>query len=127
MKDLLLISFSLSITDDFFVLESLIISCFLFNNIKRNTVKALIDTEATEYAFINEITVHIICENFEISSVSLSKLKLIKDFDKHLVKWLITHAIYSDLTVQDHSKLTTSMLITLLRQHSVILKKSWIN
>ena len=73
-------------TADFFTSESLITSYTLFNNIKRNTVKALIDTDATEYAFIDETTVHIICENLEISSVSLSKLKLIKGFDKHLTK-----------------------------------------
>ena len=127
MRDLLLISSSSSLIDDLFVSESLITPCTLFNNNKRNTVKALVDTGATEYAFIDEITAHIICENLEISPIPLLKLKSVKGFNEHLAKRLITHAIYSDLTVQDHSELTALMLITSLRQHSVILEKPWLN
>ena len=123
MKGSLLISSSLSIADDSFASETLITSCILFNDNKRNAIKALVDTDATEYAFIDEMTAHIICENLEISPIPLLKLKLVKGFDGHLVKQLITHAIYSGLTVQDHSELTASMLITLLRQHPIILGK----
>ena len=86
MKDLLLISFSLNMTDDLFTSESLVTTYILFNDSKRNAIKAFIDTDATKYAFIDEITVHIIYENFEISSISFLKLKLIKDFDEHLIK-----------------------------------------
>ena len=86
-------------TNDSFISESLITPCILFNDNKRNAIKAFIDTDATEYAFIDETTVHIICKNLEINLISLSKLKLIKDFDKHLTKQSITHVIYSDLTV----------------------------
>ena len=117
----------LTLTDDSFVSESLITPCTLFSNNKRNTVKALVNTNATEYAFIDEITAHIICENLEISLISLLKPKPVKGFNEHLAKWLITHAIYSDLTVQDYSELTASMLITSLRQHLIILEKPWLN
>ena len=127
MRDLLLISSSSSLTDDSFASEPLVTPCTLFNNNKRNTVKALIDTDATEYAFINEITAHIICKNLEISLISLLKPKSVKSFDEYLAKRSITHVIYPDLTVQDHSELTASMLITPLRQHSVILEKPWLN
>ena len=100
--------------DDSFASEPLITSCILFNDNKRNAIKALVDTDATEYAFIDEMTAHIICENLEISPIPLSKSKPVKGFDGHLAKQLITHAIYSGLTVQDHFKLTALMLITLL-------------
>ena len=99
VRDSLLISSSSDLTDNSFASESLITPCTLFNNNKRNTVKALINTDATEYAFIDEITAHIICENLEISLISLLKLKSVKGFDEHLAKWPITHAIYSDLMV----------------------------
>ena len=86
-------------TDDSFISESLVTLYILFNDNKRNTIKAFIDTDIIEYVFIDEITVHIICESFRISFISLLKLKLIKDFNKYLIKQLITHVIYSDLTV----------------------------
>ena len=86
IEDSLLISSSLNMTDNSFTSESLIISYVLFNNIKRNTVKAFVNTKVTEYTFINKTTAYIICENLEISFISFSKLKLIKDFNKHLIK-----------------------------------------
>ena len=122
-----MISSSSSLADDLFASESLITPCTLFNNNKRNTVKALVDTDATEYAFINETTAHIICENLEISPIPLLKPKPVKGFDEHLAKRLITHAIYPGLTVQDHSELTAPMLITPLGQHLIILEKPWLN
>ena len=118
-----MISSSSSLADDSFASEPLVTPCTLFNNNKRNTVKALVDTGATEYAFIDETTAHIICENLGISPIPLLKPKPVKGFDEHLAKRPITHAIYLDLTVQDHSELTALMLITSLRQHSVILEK----
>ena len=118
-----MISSSLSLADDSFASEPLVTPYTLFNNNKRNTVKALVDTGATGYAFINETTAHIICENLEISLIPLSKPKPVKGFDEHLAKRPITHAIYPGLTVQDHSELTAPMLITPLRQHPVILGK----
>ena len=123
-----MISSSSSLTDDSFAPEPLVTPCTLFNNNKRNTVKALVDTGATEYAFIDEMTAHIICENLKISLIPLSKPKPVKGFnDEHLAKRLITHAIYPGLTVQDHSELTAPMLITPLGQHFIILGKPWLN
>ena len=113
--------------DDPFASEPLVISCTLFSNNKRNSVKALIDTDATGYAFIDETTAHIMCENLGINPIPLSKPKPIKGFDGHLAKQPITHAIYPGLTVQDHSELTAPMLITPLGQHPVILGKPWLN
>jgi len=53
-----------------------------------------------------------ICDQLQIESLSLIKLKSIRKFDDHYAKKLITHAIYLNLTVQDHMKRFVSMLIT---------------
>ncbi len=63
----------------------------------------------------------------QIKSLTLIKAKSIREFDDHYAKKLITHVIYSNLTVQDHMIDTTSMLITRLNQHQMILKKTWMN
>ncbi len=63
----------------------------------------------------------------QIESLSLIKLKSIREFDDHYAKKLITHAIYLNLTVQDHMKRFASMLITQLNQHQMILEKTWMN
>ncbi len=63
----------------------------------------------------------------KIESLSLIKLKSIREFNDHYAKKLITHAIYSNLTVQDHMKHFVFMLITWLDQHQMILEKTWMN
>jgi len=65
-----------------------------------------------------------VCDHLQIESLSLTKLKSIRRFDDHYAKKLITHAIYSNLTVQDHMIDTASMLITRLNQHQMILEKT---
>ncbi|SLM39138.1 hypothetical protein LPUS_09608 [Lasallia pustulata] len=113
--------------DDPFAPEPLTTPCILFNNSKRNAIKALVNTGATGYAFINKTTAHIICKNLGISPIPLSRPKPVKGFDGHLAKLPITHAIYPGLTVQDHSELTAPMLITPLGQHPINLRKPWLN
>ncbi len=63
----------------------------------------------------------------QIESLTLIKAKSIQEFNDHYVKKLITHVIYSNLTVQDHMIDTASMLITQLNQHQMILEKTWMN
>jgi len=63
----------------------------------------------------------------QIKSLTLIKAKSIREFDDHYAKKLITHVIYSNLTVQDHTIDTASMLITRLDQHQMILEKTWMN
>ena len=86
MEGPLLISSSSSMADDPFAPEPLVTPYTLFNNTKRNTIKALIDTDATGYAFIDETTTHIICENLGINPIPLLRPKPIKGFDEHLAK-----------------------------------------
>ncbi len=126
MKDVL-ISLTISSSNDLFASKSLTTECVLSSNEINYLLKSLIDTEAVDYSFIDELIAQNVCDHLQIKSLSLIKLKSIKEFDDHYAKKLITHAIYSNLTVQDHMKHFTSMLITRLSQHQIILEKTWMN
>jgi len=111
MKDVL-ISSTTSMSDDFFASESLTIECVLSSNEISYSLKLLIDIEAADYSFINEVITQIVCDQLQIKSLTLIKVKLIREFNDHYVKKLITHVIYLNLTVQDHTIDTAFMLIT---------------
>jgi len=117
----------MSMSDDSFASESLTIECVLSSNEISYSLKSLIDIEAADYSFINEVIAHIVCDQLQIKSLTLIKAKSIREFDDHYAKKLITHVIYSNLTVQDHMIDTASILITQLDQHQIILEKTWMN
>ncbi len=123
MKDVL-ISSTTSSLNDFFASKSLTIECVLSSNEINYSLKSLINTEAADYSFIDELIAQNVCDHLQIESLSLIKLKSIRKFDDHYVKKLITYAIYSNLTVQDHMKRFVFMLITQLNQHQMILEKT---
>jgi len=126
MKDVL-ISSTISSSNNLFVLKSLTTECVLSSNEISYSLKSLIDTEAADYSFIDELIAQNVCDHLQIKSLSLIKLKSIRRFNDHYAKKLITHAIYLNLTVQDHMKRFVSMLITRLDQHQMILEKTWMN
>ncbi len=126
MKDVL-ISSTMSMSDDSFASESLTIEYVLSSNEISYSLKSLIDIEAADYSFIDEVIAQIVCDQLQIESLTLIKAKSIREFDDHYVKNLITHVIYLNLTVQDHTIDTASMLITWLNQHQMILEKTWMN
>jgi len=111
MKDVL-ISSTTSSLDDLFVLKSLTTECVLSSDEISYSLKSLIDTEAADYSFIDELIAQNVCDHLKIKSLSLIKLKSIRKFDDHYAKKLITYAIYSNLTVQDYMKRFIFMLIT---------------
>ncbi len=114
-------------SDDSFASESLITECILSSNEISYSLKLLIDIEAADYSFIDEVIAQIVCDQLQIELLTLIKAKSIREFDDHYAKKLITHAIYLNLTVQDHTIDTASMLITRLDQHQIILEKTWMN
>ncbi len=126
MKDVL-ISSTMSSLNDLFVSKSLTIECVLFSNEISYSLKSLIDIEAADYSFIDELIMLNVCNHLQIESLFLIKLKSIRKFNDHYAKKLITHAIYSNLTVQDHIKHFIFMLIAWLNQHQMILEKTWMN
>ncbi len=117
----------MSMSNDSFASESLTIECVLSNNEISYSLKSLINIEAADYSFIDEVIAQIVCDQLQIESLTLIKAKSIQEFDDHYAKKLITHAIYLNLTVQDHMIDTASMLITRLSQHQMILEKTWMN
>ncbi len=86
-------------SDDSFTSEPLITECVLFSNEISYSLKSLINIEAADYSFINEVIAQIIYDQLQIKFLTLIRAKLIKEFDGHYVKKLITHVIYSNLTV----------------------------
>jgi len=123
MKDVL-ISSTMSMSDDFFASESLTTECILSSNEISYSLKSLIDIEAADYSFIDEVIAQIVCDQLQIKFLTLIKAKLIREFNDHYAKKLITHVIYLNLTVQNHTIEITSMLITQLDQHQMILEKT---
>ena len=83
----------------------------MFSLIDFDTLVTLIDIEATDYSFIDELIVQNVYDYLQIESLSLIKLKSIRKFDDHYAKKLITHAIYLNLTVQNHTINTAFILI----------------
>ncbi len=126
MKDVL-ISSMMSMSDDSFASESLTTECVLSSNEISYSLKSLIDIEAADYSFIDEVIAQFVCDQLQIKSLTLIKVKSIREFNDHYAKKLITHAIYLNLTVQDHTIDTAFMLITQLNQHQMILEKIWMN
>jgi len=123
MKEML-ISSTMSMSDDSFASESLTTECVLSSNEISYSLKSLINIEAADYSFIDEVTAQIVCNQLQIKLLTLIKAKSIQEFNDHYAKKLITHVIYLNLTVQDYTIDTAFMLITRLDQHQMILEKT---
>ena len=106
--------------------NSLVIQCTLVFDKYEHNVQTLVNTDVTEFAFIDEKIAQLICEKLQINLVILSWLKHVNEFDDRLTKFII-HVIYSTLIVQNHSELSILMFITKIDSHSLILDKSWMN
>ncbi len=126
MKDVL-ISSTTSMSNDSFTSESLTIEYVLSSNEISYSLKSLIDIKAADYSFIDEVIAQIVCDQLQIKSLTLIKAKSIQEFNDYYAKKLITHVIYLNLTIQDHTVNIASMLITQLEQHQMILGKTWMN
>jgi len=123
MKDVL-ISLMMSISDDSFASESLTTECILSSNKISYSLKSLIDIKAADYSFIDEVIAQIVYDQLQIEFLTLIKAKSIREFNNYYAKKLITHVIYLNLTVQNHTIEIASMLITQLNQHRMILEKT---
>ena len=104
----------------------LVFKVTLSNGQIEHVVKALGDTGASGYSFIDEKTAHLVCEELGITPVPLSKPKHLVCFDGRMAK-PVTHAIYPTLTIKNHSELTCPMFITSIGSHPLILGKPWMN
>jgi len=76
MKDVL-ISSIMNMLNDFFTFESLTIKYVLSSNEINYSLKSLIDTEAVDYSFINEVIAQIVYDHLQIEFLTLIKAKSI--------------------------------------------------
>ena len=111
---------------DPFTKRPLVTTCTLSFNDNRHRLETLIDTGATDYAFIDREIAQLVCNMLSMKPVPLLKPKPLTGFDgRHAPP--ITHAIYPKLTIELHSELTAPLLITDLGNHPIILGKPWMN
>ncbi len=91
------------------------------------SLRSLIDSNSIVYTIIHFNLVNKVCKKLKIQFISLTKEKLIRDYDEKIFKKTITHKILLNLIIKSHKKLTVSMLIVDINHHEVILSKLWMN
>jgi len=107
--------------------KSFLIDVFLNSQNWSFSLCSLIDSDSVAHTLIHANLVNEVCEKLEIQSISLTKEKLIRNYDEKISKKIITHKILLNLIIESHKKLTVSMLITDIDHHEVILSKLWMN
>ena len=112
---------ALILSKDLFNERTFEIVCKLKNNDELKTFD-LLNIDNTKHVFIDKKFAQEICEKLQITSQQLLKFKFIRKFDDRS-EIIITHVIYSIMTVNKHRKNLISLLITKLRNHKLILKK----
>ncbi len=112
--------------ENYFV-KSFLINASLISQSNSFSFRSLTDSDFVVYTLIHDKLVDKVCQKLEIQSILLAKEKLIREYDKTLVRKTITHKILLNLTIESHKKLTMSMLIADIEHHEAILSKLWMN
>ena len=86
-------------------------------------ITALLNIDSSEHAFIDKEFARKVCNKLNILFQELIKVKFIRKYDKK-TDIVILHVIYFILTVNDHRKNLTFLLIIKLKNHKLILKRS---
>ncbi len=107
--------------------KSFLINAFLISQKQSFSLHSLIDSDSVVYMIIHFNLVNKVCKKLRIQSISLTKEKLIKDYDEKIFKKIITYKILLNLIIKSHKKLIVSMLIADIDHHEVILNKLWMN
>ncbi len=107
--------------------KSFLIDAHLISQNRSFSLRLLIDSDSVVYTIIHSNLVNKVCEKLKIQSISLTKEKLIRDYDEKISKKIITHKILLNLIIESHKELTVSMLIVDIDHHEVILSKLWMN
>lgn len=98
------------ISEDLFCENSLIIQ---YISSKKNKAIILVDTFAIRFAFIDKNFIEFICKKLQIQPQCPTKSKPIYGLDGRAF-WLVVHAIYYTLSVQNYIEGPTFLLITRL-------------
>jgi len=104
-----------------------LINVYLISQNQSFSLHSLIDSDSIIYMIVHFNLVDKVCKKLEIQSISLTKEKLIRDYDEKIFKKIITHKILFNLIIESYKKLTVSMLIADINHHEVILSKLWMN
>ncbi len=112
--------------ENYFEKLFLIDAHLIFQNQSFN-LYSLINSDSVIYMIIHFNLVNKVCKKLKIQSISLTKKKLIRDYDEKIFKKTITQKILFNLIIKSHKKLTVSMLIADIDHHEVILSKLWMN
>jgi len=107
--------------------KSFLIDVHLISQNWSFSLRSLIDSDSIIYMIVHSNLVDKLCKKLEIQSISLTKEKLIRDYDEKISKKIITHKILFNLIIESYKKLTVSMLIADIDHHEVILSKLWMN
>jgi len=108
--------------ENYFEKSFLIDVHLIFQNQSFN-LRSLINSDSIIYMIIHFNLVNKVCKKLKIQFISLTKEKLIKDYDKKIFKKIIIHKILFNLIIESHKKLTVSMLIVDINYYEVILSK----
>jgi len=100
-----------------------LIDVFLNSQNRSFSLHSLINSDSVAHMLIHVNLVNRVCKKLEIQFISLTKEKLIRDYDEKISKKIITHKILFNLIIESHKKLTVSMLIADIDHHEVILDK----
>ena len=107
---------------------SLIIIIILLLQYRISLYATLVNSNYSNiYTIISEIIVSRLYKILQLKSISLLKLKLLREYNNKLIKKSITYYLLLNLSVSDYKKRTYSILITPLNIYNVILKKLQIN
>ncbi len=107
--------------------KSFLIDAYLISQNQFFNLHLLINSDSVAHTLIHANLVNKVCEKLEIQFISLTKEKLIRNYDEKISKKIITHKILLNLIIESHKKLTVSMLIADIDHHEVILSKLWMN
>jgi len=107
--------------------KSFLIDVHLISQNSSFSLRFLINSDSAVYMIVHFNLVDKVCKKLRIQSISLTKEKLIRDYDEKIFKKIITHKILFNLIIESHKKLTVSMLIADIDYHEVILSKLWMN
>jgi len=107
--------------------KSFLINVFLNSQNRSFSLCSLIDSDSVTHMLIHVNLVNKVCEKLEIQSISLTKEKLIRNYDEKIFKKIITHKILFNLIIESYKKLTVSMLIADINHYEVMLSKLWMN
>jgi len=111
-----------SFTKDLFARDLLTIECILTSQKSLQKMKALLDTGAIGYSFIDDRAARFLCEQLTICAIPLSRPRLLNAYNGRPVSPII-YAIYPTMIVQNLTERTMPILIIRLGNHPIILGK----